>query len=360
MPKVIGITSGIGSLQYGFHRSGWEVGNAHEWRKYYNTGTFERNYGASVTEIYEPDPSDVGVDCIVSHPECGNYSNLYTGPNASTRVADPGDIFQFINLAAQYQPKVFLCDNLPKSLQAVSVETWRNEFLDYRLYFEYISNWGYGSVQKNRKRLFVIGVHRDLDWYFVPCEKPHELTIRDVISDLSPDTPNHQKMQLSDYTQWRGYQIGEPDRERLTLEELQEWLKDVRWRTLFPYYNKKGEYKRRPGYYIVDPDHTGPVLSGGGGFFDNHWILDEEDLYYRPLTMRERLRIQGFEDDFILVPEQFQYGTRDHQWLVKQTGKCMPTEFPYFFAKQLKEYLDNGVIADHEPSRLLDQSCVDI
>lgn len=357
MPKVLGVTSGIGSLQYGFDKAGWDIGPSHEWRTYYNTGTFEENYGERVHEEYEPLSGFQGVDCIVSHPECGNYSNLNTGVNRKKRQKDPGDIFKFTELANQYQPKVFLVDNLPTSLKAVSKEEWQGEFLDYKIYFEYVSNWGYGNVQKYRKRLFIIGVHRDLDWRFVPREHKHDLVLRDVLSDIPEDCPNHQKMQLDEETQWQGYQIGKPEIDRkLKLIEMQDWMQEAEeLGGNLPYYNKKGEKKRKPGYSVVDLDRFGMTLSGGGGLYDNHWFFDEEELYYRPYTMRERLRIQGFDDDFTLIPRAITWGEKDHQSCIKQTGKCMPVQFPYEFARQLKEFLDNGVFPDHEPSRLLKQ-----
>lgn len=353
--KVIGITSGIGSLQYGFKRAGFEVGHSHEWRKYYNTGTYKKNYGKDVWEEYEPDRNSKGVDCIVSHPECGNFSNLYTGKNAGTRQADPGDIYQFIDLAKGYQPKTFLVDNLPKSLIAVSKEAWKSQFPDYNIYFEYISNWGYGNVQKNRNRLFIIGVHKDLDWQFVPQEQKHEFKMYHALMDIEDNAPNHQKMQLDDMTQWSGYQIGKPSEGRLKLKEIQYWLGAAKMNANLPYYNKAGQLKNKPGYCVLDTERHAPVLSGGGGFYDNHWVLDDDQHYYRPLTMRERLRIQGFSDDFILDPITYEYGTKGHQSLIKQTGKCMPVQFPYFFAKQLMDYLSNGIKPDHAPSRLLKQ-----
>ena len=62
--------------------------------------------------------------------------------------------------------------------------------------------------------------------------------------------------------------------------------------------------------------------------------------------MRERLRIQGFEDNFELVPESFTWGDKAHQNQIKQTGKCMPVDFPRYFANQIKEFLSNGTLPE--------------
>jgi len=349
--NVVGITSGIGSLQYGFKGQGFKIGPAHEWRKYYNiAGTFTRNYGSVLSEEYDLDSKWKHPVCIVSHPECGNYSNLYTGSNRGQREQDPGDIYKFIDLCKIYKPQTFLCDNLPKSLLAVSKTEWRKKFRDYKISFEYVSNWGYGNVQKNRNRFFVIGVHKDLDWVFRPQERKHNTLLTDVIFDLSDKIPNHIEMQLSDYTQWRGYQIGNIKKDRLKLKDLQNWLGSCRLNANMPYYNKAGDLKSKPGYSVINPEKHAPVLSGGGGVYDNHWIYNGH--YYRPLTIRERLRIQGFGDEFICYPLEFEFGTKEHLSLIKQTGKCMPVQFPTEFARQLKNYLLNGVQEENE-SRLL-------
>lgn len=351
--KVIGITSGIGSLQYGFMKQGFDIGPSHEWRKYYNiAGTFEKNYRQPCFEDYELQQALKHPACIVSHPECGNYSNLYTGAKRDERQADPGDIYKFIDLARAYKPQTFLCDNLPKSLMAVSKDEWKKKFRDYKIYFEYVSNWGYGNVQKNRNRLFIIGVHKDLDFRFMPQERKHNTLLCDVIAGIKKNTPNHQVMLLTDRTQWRGYQIGDPKRDRyLTLKEMQPWFAKQRLNANIDYFNKAGEMKSKPGYSVVDPERHSPVLSGGGGLYDNFFIKDG---YYRPLTIRERLRIQGFDDDFLVYPLKFEWGTREHLSLIKQTGKCMPVQFPTEFARQLKNYLQNGTMEETE-TRLLKQ-----
>jgi site-specific DNA-cytosine methylase len=190
--KMLGITSGIGSLMYGPYKLGFKPIAAYEWRKYYNTGTFEKNFKAPyITDYGDKDSTLKGVDLICSHPECGNFSNLYTGKNAATRQLDPADIHLFTDLCSYYQPKYFICDNLPKSLLAVTPGDWRQKFKDYKIDFCWVSNWGYGNSQRNRKRLFIIGVHKDIKWSFVPQEFQHNKRLEDAISGISSKTPGH-------------------------------------------------------------------------------------------------------------------------------------------------------------------------
>jgi DNA (cytosine-5)-methyltransferase 1 len=359
--NVIGITSGIGSLQYGFKKSGFNVLHSHEWRKYYHDSkTYEANYLQENTEIYECLTNYKGVDCIVSHPECGNFSNLYTGKNRETRQSDPGDIYKFMELCRNYQPKTFLVDNLPKSLIAVTKEDWENYFPDYKFQIEMVSNWGYGNVQKNRNRLFIIGIHKDLDFKFVPNEFYHNKKTGDVLLDIEKNCNGHLKMPLDVIVDgWNKTWIDEDKNGpgKVTLGDMQNFFKRNGYQN-FTYKNSKGEYKTRPGYSVLNMAKTCAVLSGGGASaFDNFYLFDEKDNYYRPLTIRERARIQGFKDDFILTPDGYDFyeNKKKYQSLAKSTGKCMPVEFPQEFSRQLSDYLLNGVNQDFKPFRILKQ-----
>lgn len=341
MKTALGITDGIGSLLYGPQKLGFKILGNYEWRKYYNTGTFEKNFKGApyITDYQDRNAAWKGLDLITSHPECGNYSNLYTGPNAAERNLDPGDIKLFMDITKYYQPKHFLCDNLPKSLLAVTPGDWKKFFRDYKIQFIWVSNWGYGNTQKNRNRLFISGTHRDIDWEFVPQEAPHEKKLIHVLETVSNGDPNHRIMGIDEPTRWHWYQFnpakGKTTRKFMTLREIQPYFEKLRPGCNIPYTNQYGEKKSKPGYSVLRPDHTAPVLSGGGSLYDNFWYPDPIAGYIRPLTMRERLAIQGFDKDFVLVPGDIEYGSQDHQWACKQTGKCMPVEFPTEFARQI-------------------------
>jgi hypothetical protein len=63
---------------------------------------------------------------------------------------------------------------------------------------------------------------------------------------------------------------------------------------------------------------------------------------------------EGFDDDFVFYPLQYEYGSKEHLSLIKQTGKCMPIQFPREFARQLKNFINNGILEETE-NRLLKQ-----
>ena len=346
--KNFSLIGGIGSLSYAARKAGFEVIGGYDWRKYYHTGTWEKNYNTDFTQNLEDwDLSKLkGIDLVTSHPECGAYSNL---SSSKKQRLNPMDIPRAISEIAKIQPKFALVDNLPKALYATTPSEIRSMLKDYDVSFEWVSNWGYGNTQKFRNRLYMVISHKDLNYHFVPNEKKHDKVIEDVIGDLinTPRgvVPNHHPVLPTDRSAYKDYMAGRGDKnEKITFAQLNEFIGDWKIRSNLPYYNRKGEYKTKPGYYKTSIDHFAPVLTGGGGFPDNHFI--NVNGFWRPFTIRERLRIQGFDDDFILVPDKLVPEEKFYLYQIKQTGKCMPIEFAYYFAKQIRDFLDFGILPE--------------
>ena len=204
--KAIGITCGIGSMLLGARQAGFEIEGNVEWRKYYHESdehgrnTFRENFpGASFPERMTDEEFErfSNADLALGHPECGNFSQL-SGANADKdkRLLDPADIPLFVDLVAQLKPRYFVMDDLPKSFMAFSMEDYASRLPDYDLFPEWVSNWGYGNVQKARKRMFMLGSLKSERWAFRPGEAPHDGTVSSAIQDLpapmvGSNYPNH-------------------------------------------------------------------------------------------------------------------------------------------------------------------------
>jgi hypothetical protein len=61
-----------------------------------------------------------------------------------------------------------------------------------------------------------------------------------------------------------------------------------------------------------------------------------------PLTIRERLRIQGAPDNFIIQPLDYMKDHKSYMKVYKQTGKFMPVEFCKYFAELCQKYIEGG------------------
>lgn len=196
--KALGMICGIGSMLIGAKRQGYDIVGNIEWRPGYWTGTFEHNFpGAFMAkDLKSLTPEQLeqckGIDYMAGHTECGNFSpmNMHHLPGH-----DPvfSDIPNFAEAVRVLEPKVFAMDNLPPSLFQFGPDWWAAQCPGYDIDFEWVSNFNYGNPQKHRKRLFVIGAKSDLGFYFIPGEKPGELTdsVGQRLRGLAPDAPNH-------------------------------------------------------------------------------------------------------------------------------------------------------------------------
>lgn len=336
--RVIGLTDGIGSMLVGARDGGEEIVGNIEWRPYYHTGTFEYNFpGAFMVKSVDDVDADVleGIDIAYGHPECGNFSQLHT-TKTEKHLKDPGDIPLFVELVQRIGPRFFVMDDLPKCLGAYPIDEWRRMLPDYDIYPEYISNYNYGNVQKNRKRFFMIGALKSEGWCFVPGELPNTLTVRQVIGDILRkwDTlPNHHRHTSKAICgkAKNMYEYGV----QYTWGEVQKYWRDQKEGKVFDYHAQDGLINVRPGFYKEYWDGIGHVLSGV-----NPIIHPKTNM---PLSLRERLRIMGFDDQFELIGTVLEDdGTWNHERnlkLVKQTGKCMPVQFCRYVYQQIAAHV---------------------
>jgi site-specific DNA-cytosine methylase len=334
--KILGLTSGIGSMMIGARGKHKILGNI-EWRKYYHTGTFENNFpGSFMVHKMEDVPEKIrpqleGVDLIIGHPECGNFSNLHTTKPCNNAM----DIPLFMDVCKELRPKFFVLDNLPKSLLAVPMKKWVHEFPDYNIEFQYISNFHYGNTQKNRKRLFIIASLKELKYLFRPGEVEHDMKFWDVIKDLpnKANRPaiNHDHLKPEDpMVNFSPHYFGYARGKTMTWAQFTKRIeKNVDKSNNIMYTNLKGERRIKIGFRVITLDKYAPTLTGQS-------MCYRADTF-QPFTIRERARIQGVPDDFIFYP--LKPDIRERAILVKQTGKCMPIQFCTFLVNQIAGHL---------------------
>ena len=346
--NVLGVLSGIGSTLIGAKQHNI-IGNI-EYRDYCQTGTFEFNFPNSFMIKSLEDLNDahlekcLTIDLIIGHPSCGNFSNLHINKNNAIDAKDKGDIPEFIKSIQLFQPKFFVMDNLPKSLLVADWKYYADELPDYDIHFEWVNNYGYGNIQKGRKRLFIIGSRKELGFYFIPSEFTHNKTVRQLFTEISPDAENNQQYPLdkilpswAKYNFDRSYLDKSVEENKMTLNEFQQYIKDVPSKVCFPRINKSGEEKRRIGFFKINLDGPSRVLAGSAGYDSQ---FREDNLF--PLTIRERAKLQGVPDDFVFIPKEDFFNKKEYNFLLKQTGKCIPVEFTTFLIQQISDFL-NGV-----------------
>lgn len=354
---AFGITSGIGSMLVGANQLGFKVVGNVEWRDYYR---YRTGYGASTFMEHFPGafmarglddvPKNMlpgSIDFAAGHPECGRYSTLShsviagNGAYQATRGSDVSDLPLFLKLVAELRPKFFLMDDLPDSFGPLPMSEYIKLLPDYDLFPEWISNWGYGNIQKHRNRMFIVGALKSEKFVFIPGEEPHDKVLRDAIADLLDAKPGEvPNVAFVDpdyvpgrYVNMRWYG------DRMDWRTLAELFQEETWGANLKYYSPDNVQKVRPG--TTNPKWNGfcPVLSGG--------YNPIHPLRKSPLTIRERARIQGFPDDFLFHHDEegpmrkvWEPYSSDGQRGIKQTGKAMPLQFCTYVADQVKHFIE--------------------
>ena len=369
--RALGVTSGIGSMLLGARQAGFEVVGNFEWRKYYHKkdaegkNTFTENFpGAFFTQQYPQDHPEwlekcKNIDIIFGHGECGHASALnFSNKNYKTQQEGTSDIPKLVKAVAVIKPKFFALDNLPASCQGMPLSEYHKLLPEYDIFPEWVSNYHYGNVQLNRKRMFMVGALKTEKFVFVPGERSHGMTVEHLIGDLygkdGKGIPNHEKhvlddpcSKISDYYEY-GY--------RGTWRDFQKAMSERPEGPPIPYVSQDGSTRVRMGTAKVRWKGHGFVLDGGS--------VCTHPLRNLPLSIRERARIQGFPDDFIF------YGTRSGKkgtWnhdknndLVKQTGKAMPIQFNKYVAEQVKAHIEHRKFTASNERMLSPQETVSV
>ncbi len=323
----------IGNHEGRYEFAAFKVGGL--WRSKFEDGEPLCNLSVEEDESYV-------ANGVVVH-NCGLYSamqgcnNFRTAPGSrkkDEKQKDPGDIPLFLDLINRLRPRYFVMDDLPKSFLACPMEEYVRRLPEYDLFPEWVSNWGYGNVQRKRVRMFMIGALRSERFAFRAGEFEGSRSLADVIGDLPlwPEAgaiPNHDP-HAEDEPAGRALHM-DYLWHRPTYGDYRRWMEARPEGTVFEYHSTSGGVKRKPGWYKQRWLGACAVVDGGSGH--------THPLRNLPFTLRERARIQGFPDDFVF------YGTKLNdrgEWnhernihMVKQTGKAMPVQFCRFASGQI-------------------------
>jgi site-specific DNA-cytosine methylase len=347
---IAGVTSGVGSMLIGAKELGFEVLGNVEWRNYYNTGTFEKNFNAPYTTDYNNIEHLHGADTVMVHDDCGDFSGLnLTGPKKSD-IECQGKIPMTVKAVKEIDPNFFAMDNLPKMAEIFPAQYWIDEFPDYDIYFEWVSNHHYGNPQKNRKRFFIIGAKKKFKFVFVPGEYDFK-TDMDLYSENCEELKNHIPVKLNDKIRGVSKLVDEDEMPITTWQDLFDYRNRKSGTGLYrngknailttepngkdeiprnanlPYMSPDGSIRSKPGTRQNHPDSS-MVITGGMTIFHHTTGL--------PLTVRERANIQGFPRDFefILTPCEHWSGKG-----FRQVGKAMPVQFTTYCTELFHSYL---------------------
>lgn len=331
--KIVSLFSGAGGLDLGFEKAGFEVVFANEFDKTI-WKTYESNHACKLDkrDIRNIPSMDIpDCDGIIGGPPCQSWSEA--GSLKGIKDSRGQLFFDYIRILKDKKPKFFLAENVAGMLSArhaEAVENIKNMFIDagYNLSVTLINVGDYG-IPQDRKRVFYIGIRKDLglDFNFpTPNNKPSNLL--DAIGDLQNSAvqalaknktnpkiviPNHE------------YFVGSYSSIFMSRNRVRQW-------------HQNGFTVQASGRQAQLHPQAPPMLKLEHNL---HCFQKGYENLYRRMTIRECARLQTFPDNFIFHYQDLEDG-------YKMVGNAVPVEIAKIIAEELKMQLEGAVLVTIE------------
>lgn len=323
-PNIISLFSGCGGLDLGFHKAGYKTVWANDFEPS-ACKTFSSYFGEGIIvegDIEKIDPyedkSIPDCDLILGGFPCQDFSMIWKRPGLN---GERGNLYKsFLRFVDAKKPKAFVAENVKGLLTANNKKAIQQIIADFEsilpgyIVTPKLYNFADYGVPQFRERVLIVGVRIDTGFNFQhpiathgPKGKSPYFTAGEAIINANNVPYNNEHMKIADRT-----------RELLKLIPEGGNFTDIP--KSHPLYVKgmiSHVYRRLK---LDEPSKT-IIAAGGGGTHGYHWPEP------RPLTNRERARLQSFPDDFI-----FKGTTAEVR---KQIGNAVPPNGVVALAKAL-------------------------
>ena len=330
--KILSLFSGVGGLDLGFERAGFDIIAANEIDKS-TYKTFEYNFPntklfkKSIKKLNE-DEINFKVDGIIGGPPCQSWSEA--GKQLGIKD-DRGKLFyDYIRLLKALKPKFFLAENVSGMLHKKhnqSVKRIINKFksIGYDIKMQLLDANDF-NVPQNRKRVFIIGFRKDLsiNFYFpqINILKKNK-TLKDAIKDLKDALPalkfnkTHGINIKQNKIQNNEYMTGNFSSIYMSRNRVRSWDE--------PSFTIQAGGRHAP----IHPDAPKMIKIGKDKMKFNKKFKNK----YRRLSIRECARVQTFPDDFIFFYENLSDG-------YKMIGNAVPVNLANVLAVEISKHLE--------------------
>jgi DNA (cytosine-5)-methyltransferase 1 len=258
-------------------------------------------------------------DVILGGFPCQDFSVLRGGEKREGVNAKRGILYtKFVEAVKLKKPVLFVAENVKGLISAnkgYAIKKITQDFseLGYHIVPPKVINFANYGVPQRRERVFIIGIRKDLDGTFTfpkPTHVGKQVSSKEALRDVEkvPYNNEHQKIANTTVELLKNIPPGGNYKDVPKLSQN-------KWMSLI--------YKR------LNPDQPSPtiVANGGGGTWGYHYSE------HRPLTNRERARIQTFPDDFV-----FEGTTTEVR---RQLGNAVPPKGAKVIAEALLEHLNS-------------------
>lgn len=295
MPEIVSIFSGCGGLDFGFHLEGYKTTWANDFAEW-ACKSFSANFGdviqyKDITQINPyTDKSIPDCDILLGGFPCQDFSIIWKQPGLN---GSRGGLFRyFAEFVDAKKPKAFVAENVKGLLTAnkgKAIETILKDFESIEpgyIVKPHLYNFAEYGVPQFRERVLIVGIRIDTGFSFVHPKPTHGpkgekkyVTSGEALIGVESVPTNNEHINIKEKT-------------RKMLELIPEGGNFTDIPKDSPLYVKgmiSHVYRRLK---LDEPAKT-IIAAGGGGTWGYHYPEP------RPLTNRERARLQSFPDDFV-------------------------------------------------------------
>jgi len=333
-PRVIGLFSGCGGLDYGFKKAGFDVVFANDIEKNVKE-TYEKNlkHPILIKDISEVDKKSIPQgDVILAGIPCQPFSSA--GNRGSTKTKDGNLFLQVIEVvkAQKKKPKVVVFENVRGFLSsrdcngALMTDRFTHEMnkLGYTVSFELLNASDFG-VPSNRFRVFIVCVDkREKKKFYFPTPPlfQRKITVGDV---LNKPLPKREKTEV-----W----ALPPSSQKVVgfITEGGSW-KDIPYKHLSDRHKRIRDdikkYKNPNFYRRFSRDEVMGTITATSSPENSGILHPLEDRRY---SVREIARFQSYPDTYKFIGDSVQSK-------YKMIGNSVPPKLAEVIAKEIKKQL---------------------
>lgn len=293
-PSVVSIFSGCGGLDLGFHMEGFQTIWANDFAEW-AVASFRENLGdvihyGDITQINPyTDKSIPDCDLVLGGFPCQDFSVIWKQPGLNGKR---GGLYRhFLEFVDAKKPKAFVAENVKGLLTAnkhKAIETIIHDFENIApgyIVKPHLYNFAEYGVPQFRERVLIVGIRVDTGFDFKHPKPTHGP------NGTLPYVTAGQALQGALEVPYNNEPINCKEKTRQMLELIPEGGNFTDIPKDSPLYVKgmiSHVYRR---IHRDEPAKT-IIAAGGGGTWGYHYPEP------RPLTNRERARLQSFPDNF--------------------------------------------------------------
>lgn len=322
---IVSLFAGAGGLDLGFSQAGFNVIYANEYDKTI-WNTYKSNHSAFLdTRDIRKVKSEEIPDCdgIIGGPPCQSWSEAGTLKG----IDDPrGQLFyEYIRIIKDKKPKFFLAENVVGMLSVrhiKAVDKIKKLFIEagYDLNVTLVNVSDYG-IPQDRKRVFYIGIRKDLNKKFVfPKASYEHTTLKDAIGDLQYNAVpaldknrTNGELPISNHE----YYVGNYSTIFMSRNRVRSW--------------EKCSFTVQASGRQAQIHPQAPTMEKIG--LNLRKFVEGKEYLYRRLTVRESARLQTFPDSFKFIYNKLEDG-------YKMVGNAVPVKMAKLIALAIRDLID--------------------